>query len=136
MNNFRQDINRTIEDLDRFKRELIFFLVSNDINPDLLSQIELSVYEVIINVIDHTTNENQQDKISFNCDLTDSEIICDIQYSGQEFDIKNADLPDIVKHFKKGKNRGLGIYIIHTLMDKVEYSYTDNINKLLIHKKI
>ena len=63
-----------------------------------------------------------------------NEILITIESYGDEFDITKVELPDIEEHYKSGKMRGLGIYIIRTLMDRVEHSYKDNINILKLVK--
>jgi anti-sigma regulatory factor (Ser/Thr protein kinase) len=125
-----------MDDLDLFKKEFTLFLIDTKINPDILSQVELAAYEAVVNVIDHTVSKNSDAKIEFNCLISDTDISCQISYSGNKFDISKANLPDVVKHFKEGRNRGLGVYIIRTIMDEVDYSYNNNCNTLSLVKII
>ena len=64
------------------------------------------------------------------------EVTITISHYGDNFDITKAQLPDIEKHYKSGKMRGLGIYFIMTLMDRVEYSHENMTSTLKMFKKI
>ncbi|MCP4137358.1 MAG: ATP-binding protein [bacterium] len=126
----------TMKELDETKIEIAGFLAMNNINEEYISHIELSTYEVIANIIDHTPEEYHNREIEVECKILSGKIETTICNFGDRFNIIEAELPDIPTHFKSGKNRGLGIYFIRTLMDDVRYSYEDNINRLILVKKI
>ncbi len=136
MNKINKRIERNVDDLDKFKEEFNDFLKNSKISAEILSQMELSVYEVIINVIDHTITENSNEKINVICEIYDKNINCQINYSGEMFDITKTKMPDIKKHFKEGKNRGLGVFIIRSLIDEINYSYDNNQNTVLLKKNL
>ncbi|HOO71960.1 MAG TPA: ATP-binding protein [Spirochaetota bacterium] len=122
-------------DLDSVKEKITTFLTKNNVHSDLVSTVELSLYEAIINIIDHEPKKYILKPINTTCMINNGCITIELVYEGNKFDMTKVKLPDIVAHFKKGKKRGLGIYFIRTLMDKVEYSYSDGMNKLTLIKK-
>jgi anti-sigma regulatory factor (Ser/Thr protein kinase) len=104
----------------------------NQIHGDIISRIELSVYEVLINIVDHGSEAYRTSPISLQCSLSDSAIQLVIEYPGDEYDITAAGLPEIESHAAAGKRRGLGLYIIRTLMDSVEYSFADGLSRVVL----
>ena len=124
-NSFRVTINRHIVELDACKDHLNIFLHEN-----------LAVYEALVNIYDHESKKFKKKPIIVDCEIDEEQIVSTITYEGNEFDITNVVLPDIVMHFKKGKKRGLGIYFIRTLMDNVTYHYNDSLNRITLVKKI
>jgi len=129
-------IKRSSDELDITKEKINNFLKLNNINEEILSRIELSIYEVLINIVEHTPAKYKDKDISIECSIIDKNIKAVISNEGESFDLTKVKLPDIVAHYKEGKKRGLGIYFIRTLMDKVVYSYKDNINILTLFKDI
>lgn len=133
---FKIALNRNLAELDSGKRELASYLAAYIDNDDIISAVELAAYEALINIYDHESKNFQQKPIILDCKVGKKHIVTNLTYEGNEFDITKVTLPDIVSHFKQGKKRGLGIYFIRTLMDKVEYKHTNSQNKLKMVKNI
>jgi anti-sigma regulatory factor (Ser/Thr protein kinase) len=127
---------RLTSKLDFLRDTLVDFLNTHNIQESAVSRIELSVYEAVVNIIEHCPPEFNEKDIHIVCRVQDNEVSILISHYGDEFDITKAKLPDIEKHYKSGKMRGLGIYFIMTLMDVVEYSYGDMMNTLKMIKKL
>lgn len=135
-NNITIDVPRVISKLDHVRDSVVDFLKQHAISEGAASRIELSVYEAVVNIVEHSSHVNKDNTIHVECSLHDDEVVITISHFGEKFDITKVELPDIEKHYKSGKMRGLGIYFIMTLMDKVEYSHADMRNTLIMTKKI
>jgi len=127
---------RVIGKLDSLRETIVDFLNKNNISEGCVSRIELSIYEAVVNIIEHSSPQYHDKEINVECAVQDHEILITISHYGDRFDITKAELPDIEKHYKSGKMRGLGIYFIMTLMDRVEYSHNDMISTLKMIKNI
>lgn len=134
--NISIDVPRVISKLDHVRDSVVDFLKHHAISEGAASRIELSVYEAVVNIVEHSSHGNKDNTIHVECSLHDDEVVITISHFGEKFDITKVELPDIEKHYKSGKMRGLGIYFIMTLMDKVEYSHADMRNTLIMTKKI
>lgn len=130
------EIPRVISKLDFLRDAIVDFLKENNISEGTSSRIELSVYEAVVNIIEHGSNECDEKAIIAECAIDQDEIVIMISYYGEKFDITQAELPDIEKHYKAGKMRGLGIYFIMTLMDDVTYHHDKMKNILTMKKKL
>ncbi len=120
--------------LENQRQSINHFLRENKVSEDIISSIELALYEVVINVIEHGSPEYRDTDISISCSLTRKKITLVINYSGDIFDITTFKLPDIVSHYKAGKKRGLGIYFIRTLIDDVKYTFRQKKNTVTMIK--
>lgn len=118
------------------RKEIISFLMDASITFDIISQIELAVYEALVNIIEHNPHPSPGARITTDCRVRASAVEVTITNDGSRFDPTTAPLPDLKEHFMKGKRRGLGIYIIRTLMDSVTYSYRKGINTLRMEKSL
>jgi serine/threonine-protein kinase RsbW len=86
----------------------------------IAENIALAVDEAVTNLIEHgfKTKDN-----SFILEITkdNTDLIIDILDDGISFDPKKIEDPDLEKYFKELKKGGLGIYIIKSMMDSIEY---------------
>jgi len=122
--------------LDYLRETIVNFLRSHSIEESIISRIELSVYEAVVNIIEHSSPEYQNRDIDVQCAVREDEILVIVRNYGDKFDMTSVVMPDLELHYKSGKMRGLGIYFIRTLMDNVEYSYDDMINTRRMSKII
>ena len=125
---FSLSLGRSPAELDSARISLRDFLAGSGVGEDSTAAMELSVYEVLVNIIDHSPETVEEEMISLSCRVTERSLDAEISHHGDEFDITRRPLPDIPAHARSGSKRGLGVYIIRTLMDSVEYSYSENLN--------
>jgi len=92
-----------------------------NIPPEVLDDITLAVDEACTNIIKHAYKF-----------YPDGEIIVKVKYSDKKFEIKIIDhgesfhpdpvpKPDLEKYYQQRRVGGLGMYLMKSLMDKVEY---------------
>ena len=99
-----------------------------------ISEIELALEEVLVNIIKHAYKECGIDgNIEITCKLGDARsLVIEIADSGIPFDIFSAREPDISLDIDKRQIGGLGIFFVKKLMDDVRYRREDNQNKLTL----
>ena len=134
-NSIHISIPRLTARLDYLRESIVHFLSSVKIDEGTISRIELSIYEAVVNIIEHSNPTFSDSDIEIECTVRDDDILVVVKNYGDKFDVTEAVMPDIEKHYKSGKMRGLGIYFMRTLMDMVEYSHIDMINTLTMSKK-
>jgi len=92
-------------------------------NEDEVGKIELACDEACTNVIKHAYAEKDTDKaldIVIKIDYQKFTVI--VTDHGKGFDPKSIKMPDLNEYLAELKVGGLGIYLMRTLMDKVDYN--------------
>lgn len=135
-NTIKMRIPRSNQVLDALRKKITDFLKTKKIDHEITSHIELAIYETATNIINYTSREYGTREINMQLTLFGEHIEINIEDYGASFDLTKAEMPDIKKHFISGERHGLGIYIIRTLMDEVEYSYRNNTNYLKLVKNL
>ncbi len=89
-----------------------------------IHRIELAVDEASTNVIKHAYKGNRSNRKFLTIEVTvyQNRIEIDVIDRGQGFDPKEIKTPEMDEYLKKMKRGGLGLYLIKTLMDKVDYT--------------
>ena len=108
-------------------------LAKYDCPPNI--QIQMAVEEVFVNIASYAyRNGEGEAEITVNI-ITDpltAEIV--FRDSGVPFDPLAADSADISEEALEEREGGLGIHMIKTLMDSVNYEYKDGSNLLTMRK--
>lgn len=130
------EIPRTIAQINTARKTLSQFLLSSGIHDSLVSPIELAIFEVLINIAKHASSEYVTSDIILNCRLFSGEIVVIIEDYGELFDPTVVVLPNIEEHYRMGNKQGLGIFLVRSLMDSVQYQYSQNMNRLTMRKRL
>jgi len=102
-----------------------------------IENIMLAVDEACTNIIKHAYKSYPDGEIVINVEFNEEKISISIIDKGSAFNSGSVPDPDLQKYYKNGRVGGLGMYLMKTLMDDVEYiSVPGAYNKVLLSKKI
>jgi len=90
-------------------------------DTDEASKIELAVDEACTNVIKHAYTNNSNQMIEVLIKVDKKKLIIIVADKGKGFNPDKIKLPDLNESIKEGRKGGLGLCLIKTLMDKVEF---------------
>ncbi len=90
-------------------------------------QISLAVDEACTNIIKHAHEYNSRRMIDLAVVYDKKQIEIIITDKGKGFDPKKLEEPDLSKYIHEAKMGGLGIHLMKTLMDEVNYSFNPGI---------
>jgi len=90
-------------------------------SSDEASKIELAVDEACTNVIKHAYGNNSDQTIDVQIRVDNKKLTITVTDKGKGFDPGKVEFPDLNKSIKIGKKGGLGLCLIRTLMDKVDF---------------
>ena len=133
---FKFIIKRSHEAIGKARIDLVENLNELGVHEDEISRFELIVYELLINIFEHGSKEYLDSYIELYCKYDGETIFIDISNKDKEFNLCDNELPDVEFHFKSGRDGGLGIFMIRTLMDTVDYRYEQGINITSISRKV
>jgi len=109
------------------------------LDESALHNLVLAVDEAATNVISHAATVAPHD-ISCKCLVdTDTKIfICELAYRTEEFSVpttppSDADIKDRILSMKRG---GLGVYLMHQLVDGINYLRTGDQNVIRLIQKL
>lgn len=100
-----------------------------------IADIRLAVDEAYTNIIKHAYNNDKQKSVDIELGYNSTEFWVALLDTGDAFDPKDYDKPDIRQKIKQKKRGGVGVYLIRKLMDDVEYQTDNAINTIRMIKK-
>lgn len=125
--------------LNELRSFILRTAASLGIDPTMLSELELAADEAATNVIEHVASEMPCDifcRCEINIDLHVA--ICEISWPSAE-PFRPDTLPefnDIRQRLESRQPGGLGIFLIHTLVDEIEYDYENGRSVMRMIKKL
>jgi anti-sigma regulatory factor (Ser/Thr protein kinase) len=102
-----------------------------------VGKLELAVDEACANVIEHAYGHDTSKEVIIRAILDDEELRIEIIDTGKGFDPASIPQPDLEKLVAERKSGGLGLRLIKTLMDEVQYEIVPGQkNELRMTKRI
>jgi len=115
------------EDIKHASAEIIDFIkkFNPETHTDILFDIKLCIEEAVRNAIIHGNKSREEQPVDIYYYIDDNRIVIKVADKGAGF--KVSDIPDPTQEENLYKESGRGVYIMHKLMDRVEYSGKGNV---------
>jgi len=108
-----------------------------DIPEVTVENIILAVDEACTNIIKHAYNLSPEGEIIIKIEYDEDKFMVTIIDYGKSFEPDRVPLPDLQKYYREHRVGGLGMYLMKSLMDDVEYiSIPGKYNQVLLSKNI
>lgn len=103
-------------------------------DEESIGKIALAVDEACTNIIKHAYHFATDKPISIRVNQNNGTFEVIIRDEGHPFNPDDIHLPDMKEYLKSYKRGGLGVYLMKSLMDKVEYKPSPNGNEVRLVK--
>ncbi len=95
--------------------------VKSGFSDEDVGKITLAVDEACTNVIKHAYRYNRTKRITITVQSSDGDFEVIIIDNGRQFDPQKIKSPDLTDYLTHPKRSGLGVHLMRSLMDAVEY---------------
>lgn len=113
------------------------FSLSHSANAEQLMAIEMSVEEIVVNVMHYAYPKDNPGDIIVSCSINaEKHLKIQISDSGRAYNPLSRPEPDITAELDDRGIGGLGIYLTKQMMDEVSYCYEEGENILRLTKKL
>ena len=110
------------------------YLKQAGITESDIADISISVSEIVNNAIEYGNHNDIEKKVRVSCGLKGNELFISIKDQGTGFDPDS--IPDPTAADNLMKKAGRGIFIARSLLDSVEFNFTDNGTEVILKKNI
>ena len=132
----RWAIKNELAEIARLAEQVEEFGVKNKIEPRYIFNINLSLDELLTNTINYGYDDHEEHLILINMYLAGSEIVIQVKDDGMPFNPLDMPDPDLSRELDERPAGGLGIYLVRTMMDLVEYERQGDQNIITMHKRL
>lgn len=131
-------IHADLRELSKLRKFLQQIFETEKVSETESYAVIWAVDESCSNIIQHGYGGDSSKKIWISVTVSSDQIAIEIEDEGPAFDLRTVADTDLQLHKQQGKRRGLGIFILRKLVDRVNYhgkSSDDARNKLVLIKK-
>lgn len=110
-------IDSRMAEVPRVRRWLGEYAKAEGFSSEEVRKLELVASEACVNVIEHAYGGLPSNPIDLSLAIDDESLVLEIRDVGSKIDLANYEPPDL----SEPHEGGYGIYIMRSLMDRVEY---------------
>lgn len=125
-----------LPELGRLAETVDAFCADRGLPETLAFQINLALDELLTNIISYGYVDQDRHRIEVALLYDDGSLRIDIVDDGRPFDPLGAAEPDLGAPIEERRVGGLGIHLVKTMMDAVEYRRSADRNHLTLRKDI
>lgn len=125
-----------ITELNKLADELQKFSLENSLSGDVLFDINLSLDELVTNIISYGFEDEEEHLIYISINKFQNLIEIFLEDEGKEFNPLDEETPDLGKPIEEREIGGLGIYFVRKKMDEMSYKRNNGKNILRLVKNI
>ena len=127
-------VTASTENLAEVRKFVALHAKRQGFTEEQISDLQLAVDEAYTNIIKHAYQNNKNEHVEINLSFDSDKLCISLFDSGNSFSPKNYNLPDIQKKIEERKRGGMGVYLIHRLMDSVSYHAKADKNEIRLCK--
>jgi anti-sigma regulatory factor (Ser/Thr protein kinase) len=128
-------LNR-LSDLDLLADGLREFCLAGGMSEEVFGDVRLAVEEAVSNTIRHGYADAESHPILVRADLDAGELRLEIEDDARAFDPLQAPLPDVRVPIEEKPRGGLGILLLRSVMDRLEYRRVGGKNILRLARSL
>ena len=131
---YRKTIPASTKNLSEVRNFVAHHATSHGFSRQQIADIRLAVDEAITNIIKHAYNGEENHTIEIEVTFKNDCVCIQLFYTAASFSLNACPDRKIEEKNKKKKRGGMGVYLIHSLMDDVSYGREDDSNKMVMCK--
>jgi len=128
---FRQDVPTRTEELNHIREIVEAEALRFGFDEQTAFQLALAVDEACTNIIKHSYGGDPSQSFEFEISTADDSFVISLTDRGKTFNPKGLPQLDMYRYFEQMRRGGLGVHIIHLVMDDVDYTTATNHSNLL-----
>ncbi|HSG30768.1 MAG TPA: ATP-binding protein [Thermodesulfobacteriota bacterium] len=131
------ELKNKVSELGKLHDKIAEFWNENNLDTDKMCHINLSLEEIITNIIKYGYDDDSEHIIKIIIKLEDQSVInLERLDDGIEFNPFDHPEPDTSIPLEQREIGGLGIHLVRNCMDHYSYERNDNLNKIVLIKNI
>jgi serine/threonine-protein kinase RsbW/sigma-B regulation protein RsbU (phosphoserine phosphatase) len=128
---FQRTLSRTVDDYLPVAEAVEGFCAEHGLSQAVSFKVRLIVEELVLNLIDHAVG-SVTNRVNVRIDLAPGRVIVVLEDDAKPFDPRSAPAFDKNRPLEERGDRGMGIHLVRTLAEDMEYQRIDGRNQLRV----
>lgn len=131
---YRLTVKASTEHLAEVRKFVANYAKQEGFTPEQITDTRLAVDEAFTNIIKHAYQNDESKTVNLELQFDSEKLCITLSDHGKSFDMASYKFPDVKKQIKNKKRGGMGVYLIHHLMDEVIYRNKSKKNIIIMCK--
>lgn len=111
------------------------FGAAHGLSPEVVFTLNLALDEVVTNIISYAYDDEAEHQIRIHVALERDGVSLRVEDDGRAFNPLDAPTPDLQLGLDERPIGGLGVHIVRSMMDAIEYRREDDRNIFIMRKR-
>ncbi|HEY1797887.1 MAG TPA: ATP-binding protein [Stellaceae bacterium] len=130
-------VSPEIAEIPRLNQWVEEVLTAEGLDPRPILNATLAIEEAVVNVINHAFDGvPPPHQVALSLAVAAGRLRVELSDNGRAFDPASAAPPDLASPLEEREVGGLGLHLIRTMMDTVEYRREAGENRLVLEKSL
>jgi anti-sigma regulatory factor (Ser/Thr protein kinase) len=129
------ELKNELIEIGRMSQIIDEFCASNKLPPETAFALNLSLEEILTNIIRYGYDDNDEHIIHVRLNLYQGQTYIEVEDDGKPFNPLEVEPPDIHIPLDERPIGGLGIHLVKNHMDSLQYKRKEGRNLLIMRKK-
>jgi anti-sigma regulatory factor (Ser/Thr protein kinase) len=126
---FQRTFTRSVSEYQAVSAELEAFCTDQHVPPGAGFKVRLVLEELVLNLIDHATG-SPTNRIDLCIAVEPGRVVLTLEDDGNPFDPRSAPAFDKTKPLEERSPRGMGIHLVRSMTEEMDYTRVGNRNRL------
>jgi len=136
MDELNVSLANRLDEVSRLATLLEAYGAEHGLSPELVYAFDLSLDEVLTNVISYAFEDAREHTIDVRFRIHDAQLEVEVRDPGRPFNPLDVPPPNLDAPIDERPIGGLGLHIVRQMMDRLEYRRVDGRNVLTLTKRI
>jgi anti-sigma regulatory factor (Ser/Thr protein kinase) len=128
---FKRTFARSVSEYQTVAAEVKAFLAEQHVPWAAAFKVRLVLEELILNLIDHATG-SATDRIDVCIGIEPGRVVLVLEDDGNPFDPRSAPAFDKAKPLEERSPRGMGIHLVRSMAEEMDYARVGDRNRLRV----
>ena len=128
---YQQTLSRNLSDYLAVAGEVQRFCTENSLPKAVSFKVRLVLEELVLNLIDHAVG-SATNRIDVRLELEPGRAVLVLEDDGAPFDPRSAPPFDKTKPLEERGPRGMGLHVVRSMAESIDYDRLDSRNRLRV----
>jgi anti-sigma regulatory factor (Ser/Thr protein kinase) len=133
---FSMSVPAVLEAIPEAQQAYLGFAAANELAPSISRRVQLALDEVLNNIATYAYPDRAEHFVDMTVELWPTRLVITLSDDGIPFDPTAAAVPNVAAPLDDRQYGGLGIHLVRTVMDGLEYGRHDARNVLVLTKRL
>ena len=129
-------LGNELEEIAAAAAKIDTFCEERELSPEIAYAVNLSVDEILTNTISYGYDDGEAHRIEIIVRLEAAALVVVIVDDSAPFDLSESPEADIEATLEEREVGGLGLFLVHQMMDEVEYERVEDRNVVTLTKSM